>query len=61
LLRDDLRGSVLEQLGDPQAIGVIDETSFRHPRRQVGRCRAAVVRNDRKGARTVRWASFSRM
>src|ERR1700736_2875332 len=29
LVRDDLRAYVLEQLGDPQAILVIDETSFR--------------------------------
>lgn len=29
LVRDDLRDSILEQLGDPQASLVIDETSFR--------------------------------
>jgi len=29
LVRDDLRAYVLEQLGDPHAILVIDETSFR--------------------------------
>ena len=29
LVRDDLRSYVLEQLGDPQAVLVIDETSFR--------------------------------
>src|SRR6266852_4276747 len=29
LVRDDLRAYVLERLGDPQAILVIDETSFR--------------------------------
>ncbi len=29
LVRDDLRAYILEQLGDPQAILVIDETSFR--------------------------------
>jgi SRSO17 transposase len=29
LVRDDLRAYVLEQLGDPQAVLVIDETSFR--------------------------------
>src|SRR5256712_12445106 len=28
LVRDDLRAYILEQLGDPQAILVIDETSF---------------------------------
>src|SRR5258707_15756250 len=29
LVRDDLRAYILEQLGDPQAVLVIDETSFR--------------------------------
>src|SRR5256886_16316131 len=29
LVRDDLRAYILERLGDPQAVLVIDETSFR--------------------------------
>src|SRR5258708_4118366 len=29
LVRDDLRAYILEQLGDPQAVLIIDETSFR--------------------------------
>ncbi len=37
LVRDDLRAYILERLGDPQAILVIDETSFRkHGKKSAG-------------------------
>ncbi len=49
LVRDDLRAYILEQLGDPQAILVIDETSFRQQREEVGRGEKAVLRDDRTG------------
>ena len=38
LVRDDLRAYILERLGDPQAVLVIDETSFRIMYHQKSPC-----------------------
>jgi SRSO17 transposase len=48
LVRNDLRAYILEQLGDPHAVLVIDETSFRK-RGKVSRGEKTILRNDRNG------------
>jgi SRSO17 transposase len=45
VVRDDLRAYVLEQLSDPRAVLVIDETGFPETRDEVGGRQAAVQRN----------------
>ena|SRR5947209_6838443 len=47
LVRDDLRGYVLEQLGEQDAILVIDETSFRQQRQEISWRQEAVLWNHR--------------
>jgi hypothetical protein len=47
LVRDDLRAYILERLGDPQAVLVIDETSCAQARQKVGRGGPAALRHDR--------------
>jgi SRSO17 transposase len=42
-VRDDLRGYVVEQLGDPAAVLVVDETGFLKSRRLLGAPAAAVT------------------
>lgn len=44
-VRDDLRAYVVEHLGDPDAVLVIDETGFLEERGQVGRGGAAAQRH----------------
>ena len=58
-VRDDLRMYTLEHLGTTSAIVVIDAHQFSQTREEVSRRRGAVLRNHRKAARIVRWASFS--
>lgn len=60
-VRDDLRSYVLEQLGQESAILVIDAHQFSQAGPEIGWRWRAVLWNDGKAARIVRWASFSRM
>ena len=46
-VRDDLRAYVVEHLGDPDAVLVLDETGFVKKGTQVGRGAAAVLRHRR--------------
>jgi hypothetical protein len=48
-VRDDLRSSALERLGQEDAHLAIDETCFRQQRPKIGRCGPAVVRNHGPG------------
>ncbi len=60
LVRDDLRAYILERLGDPQAILVIDETSFRkRGQKSAGGSRAA-LRHD-GSARKLSGGGVSRL
>jgi SRSO17 transposase len=53
------RTYILEHLGDQEAILVIDAHEFPQARQKVGRGQTAVLWDDWKAAKTVRWASFS--
>ena len=44
-VRDDLRSYVVEHLGDPAGVLIIDETGFLKKGRHVGRGQAAVLRD----------------
>jgi hypothetical protein len=48
-VRDDLRGYVVEQLGDPGAVLVVDETGFFEEGHHLGRGAAPVLRHGRQG------------
>jgi SRSO17 transposase len=45
LVRDDLRAYILERLGDPGAVVVIDETSFRKRGKKSAGVKKAVLRD----------------
>ena len=47
LVRDDLRAYILEHLGDPHAVLVIDETSCAQTRQKIGGSGATAFRHDR--------------
>ena len=49
LVRDDLRAYVVEHLGDPGAVLVVDETGFLQEGHHLGRGPAPVLRHRREG------------
>ena len=54
-VRDDLREYVVEHLGDPEAVLVVDETGFLKPGAEVGGCAAAVKRDGGEGGELPDW------
>ena len=48
-VRDDLQGYVMEHLGDPGGVLVVDETGFLKPRPKVGGGKATVQRHGGEG------------
>jgi SRSO17 transposase len=55
-VRDDLRGYVIEHLGEPSGVLIVDDTGFGEERQDVGGGAAAVLRHRRSDRETARSA-----